>query len=349
MPIGRRLFLGGVGAGLVAIVSGGRLVPQLELPNTSGWRIYNVAGRMPSAAGFRLRVDGLVDRPLDLDLGGVLDLPHREQTNDFACVTGWTVDDVRWRGVGLAGLLEDVGVRAGATHVTFHSRDGVYTDSLALGDAMGPDTLLATGMDGDPLPRRHGGPLRLVVPTMYGYKSVKWVGRVEVTDHEVVGYWEQRGYASDARIDTSGAVQAYEGERAAVPGTGYSVELPRRWSLRPLPGGGAVTGPETIAGERVEASIVVVALAEAADRETTQAMLVNVERAGLTNVRYGVIEAGDRTADTLQAEDGSGQRFLFAYLADGKRVVQLHGQAPVSAWTSWAPWFEQLAASIRRT
>lgn len=345
-PFGRRLFLTGVGAGVAAVVAGGRLLPDIALPwSCGGWRIYNVAARMPSPADFRLRVDGLVERPLDLGLADLLDLPHVEQRSDFECVTGWKVSGVRWRGVRLGELLERAGATSAGTHLTFHSRDGVYTDSLSLASAHLGDTMLATGMDGRPLPRRHGGPARLVVPTMYGYKSVKWVGRVEVADREVVGYWEQRGYARDARIDKDPA-RAYTGRRRDVPGTGWSVEAPPGWTWRPIPGGGVLL--RRAGAARVEASVLVARRADRATRDTTRDLLTGIQRAGLTGARYSTVDAGDLQGDVLEAEDGSGQRFLFAFLPAGRAVLQVQGQAPVDGFARWRPWFEQLAGSARR-
>ena len=98
-------------------------------------------------------------------------------------------------------IVDLVRPRADARHVTFHSLEQPYVDQLTLDQLLLPDVLLATGMDGRGLARAHGAPLRLVVPRMYGYKSVKRVGRIEFSAQAAPGYWEQRGYDADAWVD----------------------------------------------------------------------------------------------------------------------------------------------------
>ncbi len=216
--LGRAAFLGVTVAGLSSLVWGrsaweaasgllpdsvGAVLPQ----PTSGWRIYTVAATRPrfDPATYRLRVDGLVQRPLSLSLGDLRSLPVAEQVSDFRCVTGWTVEDVRWTGVRIRDVLGPAGLLPSGTALSFVSAESPYVDSLTLEQAVLPDVLLAWGMDGRPLSRPHGAPLRLVMPRMYGYKSVKWVDRIVVTREPVVGYWEQRGYDRDAWIGRSNA------------------------------------------------------------------------------------------------------------------------------------------------
>ena len=348
--VGRRAVLAGIGTGAVTVLTGGRWLPTIVLPSSDGgWRIYNVAGHTPSPAGFRLVVDGLVRQTRSFDLRSLTDLAGVERIRDFECVTGWKVDDVVWRGILVRDLVADAGPLAEASHLTFHSRDGVYTDSLSIAQAAADDTMIALEMNGRPLPLRHGGPARLVVPTMYGYKSVKWVGRIQLTDQEELGYWEQRGYARDARIDTSGREAVVDGTRVELTGLGLTVLLPQGWRASALPGGGDVLRAPTPGGERIEVSVIEAVTSVDADRSLTQSMLSGMERAGLTDVRRGVIPSGDLAADTVQADDGSGQRFLFAFYPDGRRVIQLQAQAPAAAWSAWAPVLEQMAASLQRS
>lgn len=347
--LGRRTFAGGLAAGIAAIVTGGRWLPRLDLTfGGDGWRIYNVAGRIPPAAGFRLVVDGLVTTPLALDLNQLRALPQHTQVRDFECVTGWRVDDVEWRGTRTAALLERVQPRSGATHVTFYSRDGVYVDSLSMRDALDPDTMLALAMNGVSLPLRHGGPARLVVPSMYGYKSVKWVGRIEVTDHEVEGYWEARGYRRDATIERDR--DAYDGRRVELPRMDLSVEVPAGWSASPAAATAqaAVTFRPPTSDGRVEASLVALDHRGPATRDETRALLTGLERAGLTHSIYGAVRSENMTGDSLQADDTAGQRFLFAFFPDGRRIVQAQTQAPVTSWSRWEPTFLQLVESLRR-
>jgi DMSO/TMAO reductase YedYZ molybdopterin-dependent catalytic subunit len=150
-----------------------------------------------------LKVDGLVDNPLTVDRAAWEQLTRSSVTADFHCVTGWSADDVRWSGVTPSVLLDRAGVQTEAQAVVFRAYGhlgGAYSSSLPLDLVAAPGTLLADTLDGAPLPGPHGGPLRLVIPSQLGYKNVKWVVRMEVTDAPVPGYWEQRGYPQDARV-----------------------------------------------------------------------------------------------------------------------------------------------------
>ena len=175
------------------------------LPFGEGWRIYAVNPPYPTfdPATWRLRIDGLVARPVSFSIEDLRALPRAEQTSDFHCVTGWSVHDVRWEGVRFADLLAAVGPVPAAQALRFVSAERPYDDSLTLEQALAADAMLAYGMDGEPLTRAHGAPVRVVMPAMYGYKGVKWVERIAVTDRVLDGYWQQRGYDRDAYIDDS--------------------------------------------------------------------------------------------------------------------------------------------------
>jgi DMSO/TMAO reductase YedYZ molybdopterin-dependent catalytic subunit len=226
-PIGRRALLGMLGLGAAGILWGAKAQSGLEgllrpitlndqtgltsfLPTSGRFRIYSVTGTMPSRseAEYRLTLDGDVATPGRFDLRDLrAGLPQTSMTKDFQCVTGWRVDDVEWQGVLLRDLLEAAGVAPAATHVRFWSFDGVYTTTLTMGQAMRDDVLVAHEMLGGPVTREHGGPVRLYVAPMYGYKSLKWLDRIEVTsaldDPTDPGYWERLGYATDAWIGAS--------------------------------------------------------------------------------------------------------------------------------------------------
>ena len=133
-------------------------------------------------------------------------LPAARQVSDFQCVEGWGVPDVEWTGVRMQHLIDLVRPSKDAGYVTFHSLTGIYRDSLSMQQAGLPDVLLAYEMDGAPLSRAHGFPLRLVMPRMYGYKGVKWVTRLELGDRALPGYWEQHGYDSDAWVGRSNGI-----------------------------------------------------------------------------------------------------------------------------------------------
>jgi DMSO/TMAO reductase YedYZ molybdopterin-dependent catalytic subunit len=148
-------------------------------------------------------VGGLVDRPTDLGWSDLLAMPQVSMTRDFQCVTGWRVPDVAWSGVRLRDVLDraGVGASAGAVHLT--SFDGLYTESLTLEQARRDDVLVALSMLGGPVTHAHGGPVRLFVAPMYGYKSLKWLGGIELTASVQTGYWEDYGYDVDAWVGRS--------------------------------------------------------------------------------------------------------------------------------------------------
>lgn len=176
------------------------------LPTTAKFRFYSVAGFNPDIAPdeYRLAVTGQVAGELDLGLADLLERPMVGLTKDFQCVTGWRVPDVEWAGVTVSDLLDEAGAAAGATHVRFFSHDGVYTTTLTMDQARRDDVIVATKMLGDDVTREHGGPVRLYVAPMYGYKSLKWLAGIEVTDEpEPPGYWEVRGYDTDAWVGRS--------------------------------------------------------------------------------------------------------------------------------------------------
>ena len=151
-------------------------------------------------ARWSVLVDGLVDNPFELTPETLAQFPPFEHTDTFHCVEGWGVPNARWRGVQLAEVLRRAAPHSEATFVTFRTLGGAYSDSLTLEQALRPETLLATHLGDGPLPDRQGYPIRLVVPFMYGYKSVKWVARVTLEDRRKVGFWERRGWQLDPYV-----------------------------------------------------------------------------------------------------------------------------------------------------
>jgi DMSO/TMAO reductase YedYZ molybdopterin-dependent catalytic subunit len=211
---GRRTFLGVTALGLSSLLWGkpvwdGLVRPlQQALPPSlvpSGWRIYTVASSMPTfdPATWRLRIEGLVDRPQTLSIADLRNLPRAEQVSTFHCVTGWSVKNVHWAGVRFRDLLAAAGPGSEATVLGFVSAEIPYVDTLTLDQAMLHDAMLAYEMDGKPLAREHGAPVRVVIPEMYGYKNVKWVERIVLSDTIEPGYWEERGYDVDAWVGHS--------------------------------------------------------------------------------------------------------------------------------------------------
>ncbi|MEP6893245.1 MAG: molybdopterin-dependent oxidoreductase [Gaiellaceae bacterium] len=212
--IGRAGFLGLLGAGAAGLFYGknvqdflGRVVPQQlqAVVPTGGWRIYTIGNGLPNLppASYRLAVGGLVGSPRSFTLADLRSLKRADQVSDFHCVTGWSVSNVRWTGVRIKDLLDIVKPQASATAIRFVSAEPEYNDSLTLDQALLSDVMLAYGMDGGPLSRPHGAPLRLVIPEMYGYKNVKWVTRIDLLPHPEAGYWEHHGYDANAWVGRS--------------------------------------------------------------------------------------------------------------------------------------------------
>jgi DMSO/TMAO reductase YedYZ molybdopterin-dependent catalytic subunit len=163
------------------------------------------------AEGWRLRVDGLVSRPLELTYRELLGLPAIEQLVTMQCISnlvgGDLVGTARWTGVPLRDVLARAGgVPPGAVRVVFHATGG-YTDSLPVDKALERSTIVAYGMNNTSLPRRHGYPARIIVPGIYGMKNVKWLERIEVVDYEYEGYWQRRGgWDNVARVKTASRI-----------------------------------------------------------------------------------------------------------------------------------------------
>ena len=201
-------MLGLLGLGALGVATGStlsRLSSKVPLLPSTGWRYYTVTSGFPfqPPSTYRLRVTGLVDRTTTLTVDDLKALPRTRLTRDFQCVTGWRVQDVHWEGVRLSELLDRAGVRPAGTAVQLRSYDGVYTESLSLEQARRDDVLVADTLDGKPIGRAHGGPARLLVAPMYGYKSCKWLGEIRVTERQVPGYWEDLGYDQDAWVGRS--------------------------------------------------------------------------------------------------------------------------------------------------
>ena len=131
-------------------------------------------------AEWRLTIAGLVSQPAELSLEALKRLPSRTQVTQHNCEQGWSAI-AEWTGVTLKHILEDAGMLPQARYVVFHTVDG-WWDSLDMFDALHPQTLLAYGMNGGALPVAHGAPVRLRVERQLGYKSLKYVSRIDVTD-----------------------------------------------------------------------------------------------------------------------------------------------------------------------
>jgi DMSO/TMAO reductase YedYZ molybdopterin-dependent catalytic subunit len=146
---------------------------------------------------WQLRVDGACHAPFSLAYPDFLALPQIEDVSDFHCVTTWSRMDLRWRGVRFADLAALAQVDERATHVMCHAYDD-YSTNLPLVEAVKSDVLLVHTVDGAPLPREHGGPVRMITPQLYAWKGAKWINRIEFLIGDRKGFWEMRGYSDTA-------------------------------------------------------------------------------------------------------------------------------------------------------
>ena len=170
----------------------GRLPPGQAL--TLKWPVLHY-GSVPrfDAARWDFQVRGLVEAPLRFTWAEFNALPRIGVSSDFHCVTRWSRFDNHWEGVAFRELLGRVKLKPRAGYVLVHAEQG-FTANVPLADLDRENVLFATHHDGAPLAADHGYPLRLIVPHLYAWKSVKWVRGIEFFDHDVPGFWEQNGY-----------------------------------------------------------------------------------------------------------------------------------------------------------
>ncbi|CAO3449401.1 sulfite oxidase-like oxidoreductase [Azospirillum largimobile] len=173
-----------------------RLPPGQRL--VTDWPVLDL-GITPkvTTANWTLAVDGLVENPLSWTWEDFQAQPQESFVSDIHCVTTWSRYDNRWEGVSARRLLELARPKPEARFVVFHSFDG-YTTNVALSDFDDDGVLLATTWEGQPISRDHGGPVRIVLPKLYFWKSAKWVKRIELLAGDRKGYWEVRGYNNHA-------------------------------------------------------------------------------------------------------------------------------------------------------
>jgi DMSO/TMAO reductase YedYZ molybdopterin-dependent catalytic subunit len=169
-----------------------RLPPGQHL--VKNWPVLDL-GQTPTVSTdtWRLDVRGLVETPLTLKWTEFEALEQSRKVTDIHCVTTWSRYDNEWKGVSTRDLLDRAMPKPDATHVLLTSYDG-YTTNLPLEDFAAEDAILATSWEGSPLTRDHGGPMRLVVPHLYFWKSAKWLRRIELVPADKAGFWEQNGY-----------------------------------------------------------------------------------------------------------------------------------------------------------
>lgn len=196
--INRRKFLIFLGILLGIIIAGLSWLKKAGIKTINRFRIRSIEQTPPfDPDTWKLTIDGLVNKPLTISFDELLKLESEEQVTDFHCVEGWSVDNVKWKGVRLKVLFDMAGLKPDAAFATFHAASGIYSDSLSIKEALEPYVMLAYMLNDETLPEEQGRPLRLVMPRMFGYKNVKWVNRITLTGTQETGYWERYGYNID--------------------------------------------------------------------------------------------------------------------------------------------------------
>lgn len=145
-----------------------------------------------STDDWSLKISGLADSK-EYTWEDLIDLTSTELNADIHCVTKWSKFDTNWKGIWLDTIIEDVNIDSVVTHVMAHSYDG-YTTNLPLDEIVDQKCLIAYEYAGEEIEPEHGGPVRLVIPHLYFWKSAKWLSGLEFMDHDESGFWEERGY-----------------------------------------------------------------------------------------------------------------------------------------------------------
>jgi DMSO/TMAO reductase YedYZ molybdopterin-dependent catalytic subunit len=215
VPVGRRVFLGVAALSALGVAFGASVQNFVGdalgsglggiLPFGDRFRIYSITGTFPKIkdSDYRLKVSGLVEHPKTFTLDDLKAMPSTKLVKAFQCVTGWRVPDVHWEGVRLSDILDTVGVKPEAVALTFESYDRADTESLTLDQARLHDVIVAYKMLGAPVTTEHGGPVRLYVAPMFGYKSLKWLSAIRVVNQVQPGFWERNGYPLNGWINGS--------------------------------------------------------------------------------------------------------------------------------------------------
>ncbi len=215
--LARRRFIQSAGAGTVVLALGGVYVLSDDLTRVAraqtradgrprlppGQRVIEALRPMggepgdPSPGSYRLRVHGEVEAPFELSFAELLTAPQAELSLDVHCVTTWSVLGAKFKGVRVADLAERATLKKSARYVIFEGAHG-YTSNITLRDALKPAVIVAHQLNGAPLPRTHGAPVRAIASDFYFWKSAKWLTGIRFSNHDEPGYWETRGYNNHA-------------------------------------------------------------------------------------------------------------------------------------------------------
>jgi len=178
--------------GLTGQTAPGRLPPGQFL--TTQFPILDLGERPPlELKDFTLHIFGEVENEVTLTSQEFLALPTKEIVCDFHCVTRWSRYDLKWQGVSFAEIVKLAKPRPTTKFVVFGSRDG-YTTNVPLADCLRDNVLVAFKLDGSDIPLLHGGPIRMIIPHLYGWKSAKFLNAIKFVQQDEPGFWETRGY-----------------------------------------------------------------------------------------------------------------------------------------------------------
>ena len=177
------------------------------------------AGGIPTLpdAEWRLTVDGLAGAPRVYSLEGLQALPQSAVDARLTSVSGFSVRAL-WQGVLWRDFLAGLELKPESSHATFASHGGSYTTTVSLGDLDHPRVMLVTAVEDEPLERDYGGPLRMLIPQLWGYKSAKWLTGVTFGPSMLGGYWEDRGYPREAVIEPGTTLDINTRQRRAIKG-----------------------------------------------------------------------------------------------------------------------------------
>ncbi|MCC6704815.1 MAG: molybdopterin-dependent oxidoreductase [Thermomicrobiales bacterium] len=198
----------------------GRLTPLLTETADFYHVSKNFSDPRVSAEGWSLMITGMVNSPLLFTHDQLVERATTRKITTLGCISnelnGDLIGTAEWIGVPLADLLTEAGVQEGVFDLVLHAADD-YEDSIPIANALDPDTMVVIGMNGTLLPDDHGFPARLIVPGIFGMKNVKWLDRIELVDHDFMGYWQTRGWADDAPYQSWGRIDYPTGRIAPGP------------------------------------------------------------------------------------------------------------------------------------
>ncbi len=226
-------WIAGAGARVAAAASGAfrriKGMPPEITPNGEFYQISkNFFDPTVDLAHWSLEVKGLVAKPLRLSLSDLIKAaPGVERYQTFECISnevgGDLIGNARWKGVRVRDILALAEVKPGAPTIIWRAADG-YSESIPLTVAQDPETLLAYEMNGEPIPQKHGAPVRVLILNRYGMKQPKWLTSIEVANHDYTGYWEQQGWSKEAIVKTNSAfrVEVKEGGVLALGGWAFA-------------------------------------------------------------------------------------------------------------------------------